>query len=139
MTTLPEFITARLDEREAEATEHQARGDTFIAYDTCAKGDDWLAVAGDYDPARELALVEALRRIVELHEGWPVLMMTEPKMEEPTGDYHELTYRLTQQLQWATEREYRARFGEEPPTAPMLRALAGIWVDHPDYQQEWAL
>jgi hypothetical protein len=37
-----------------------------------------------------------------------------------------------------TEQEYRNRFGDGPPTAPMLRALAAVYSDHPDYRAEWA-
>lgn len=33
--------------------------------------------------------------------------------------------------------EYRAKFGDEPPTTPVLRALAPPYADHPDYRDEW--
>jgi hypothetical protein len=90
-----------------------------------------------HDPARVLAECEAKRRIVEWHENWPVLVRTEPKMETDPADIRGYTMRMTQQIQWQTEREYFRRFGEAPPSGPILRLLAAVYADHPDYREEW--
>lgn len=91
-----------------------------------------------HDPARVLAECEAHRRIVELHEAWPVLVQRQPKFETvDTSDPGQFAMRASQQIMWATEQEYRAKFGDEPPTAPMIAALAAIYADHPDYREEW--
>jgi hypothetical protein len=64
------------------------------------------------DPARVLAQVEAMRRIVALHSGRaPACGWT----QGGTG-----------------------RHDEEPPCAT-LRALASIWAGHPDWNPEWAV
>lgn len=68
------------------------------------------------DPARVLAECEAKRRIVELHYSWS--MDAERYPEPPFGPI------LATQAHTATT---------------ILRSLAAIWADHPDYQQEWAL
>lgn len=91
-----------------------------------------------HDPAHVLAECEAKRRIVELHKAWPVLVERPPTMEAvDSGDPTRLAYRMSRQIQWQTEQEYRERFGHEPPTAPILRALALPYADHPDYREEW--
>ena len=90
-----------------------------------------------HDPARVLAECEAKRRIVELHELWPVLVERQPTFEPIAGDLQSLTFRASQQIAWLTEQEYRSKFGDEPPTAPMLAALATVYADHPDYDESW--
>ena len=120
--TITEFILARVDQDEGDA----------IAYwqDDGDGPGTWLGwVKAD---------CEAKRRIVELHQSWPVLADRPPTFEEvDSSDPTQLTMRMTRQIAWMTEQEYRARFGDEPPTAPMLRTLAAIWADHPDYRDEW--
>jgi hypothetical protein len=94
-------------------------------------------VAG-WQPARVLAECEAKRRIVEWHQNWPVMVETQPTIEPvESADPTQFAYRASQQLAWMTEREYRARFGTEPPTSPILRLLAMPYADHPDYLPEW--
>lgn len=91
-----------------------------------------------HDPARVLAECEAKRRIVELHKSWPVLVQRQPSFEQvDSTDVNSMVFRASQQIAWATEQEYRAKFGDEPPTAPMLRALASVYADHPDYNPDW--
>lgn len=91
-----------------------------------------------WNPARVLAECEAKRRIVELHESWPVLVQQQPTFEPiDDADPSRLTIRASQQLAWLTEQEYRDRFGDEPPTAPMIRVLALMYADHPDWREEW--
>lgn len=89
-----------------------------------------------WDPARVLAECDAKRRIIELHASWPVLVETPPELTQSDSPT-EMTFRLTQQIAWTTQDEYRKRFGNEPPTAPMIRTLALPYADHPDYRQEW--
>lgn len=93
-----------------------------------------------HDPASVLAECEAKRRIVELHESWPVLVERQPTFETIEGDDPtRLAFRATREIAWLTEQEYRTRFGDEPPTAPMIRVLAAIWADHADYDPAWVI
>ncbi len=83
--------------------------------------------------------VEAKRAIVQWHESWPVLVERPPTFEDIEGaDPHAFAMRASQQIAWLTTQEYRARFGDEPPSGPILLHLAAIYSDHPDYRQEWA-
>jgi hypothetical protein len=88
-----------------------------------------------HDPARVLADVEAKRRILELHESWPVLVEQPPVMKFAEG-VENLAVSMSQQMAWLTTKEYRARFGDEPPTSAILRALALSYAGHPDYRKE---
>ena len=159
--TITEFLNARLDEERAEALHWDGDGRARIAsmwtggdpgYVILANdhGDDvWIGADGDvvedvrqvrviYDPARVLAEVEAKRRIVALHEQWPVLVEGPPEVEmgDPT-DLGSMAARMAQRVAWLTTQEYRKRFGDEPPTSPMLAALAEVYADHPDYDEAW--
>ena len=86
-------------------------------------------------PERALAELAAKRAIVALHESWPVLVEGKPELEASSDA--DMTMRVSQQMAWLTNQEYRKRFGDEPPTAPMLGALAQVYADHPDYREEW--
>jgi hypothetical protein len=129
--TVTEFVSARLDEDEAAA-----RADL----DSDAWGNpysDGTGIEFTFTAEHVLAQCAAMRKIVELHASWPVLAETTPEFEDDASDPMSLTFRITRQIAWVTEQEYRNRFGEEPPTAPMLRALASIWSDHPAWCEEW--
>lgn len=93
-----------------------------------------------HDPARVLAECEAKRRIVEWHRSWPVLVQTEPTFDCTDGpDLTSLSFTMSQRIAWLTQEEYRARFGEEPPSAPILLMLAQPYADHPDFDPEWKM
>ncbi|WP_310962133.1 DUF6221 family protein [Nocardioides terrisoli] len=136
--TITEFLLARIAERESVARDmqHQARvGRPFFRTDLLAGG---TGIRELIDPARVMADCEAKRRIVELHKNWPVLIDQPVKLEPiVSSDPTQFAFRASQQIAWATEQEYRAKFGDEPPTAPMLAALAAVYADHPDYREEW--
>lgn len=121
--TLVEFLEARIAEDEAMAR------DVRYVWPT-----DFEVTL---NPVRVLAECEVKRRIIECHKSWPVLIETPPEMEIDDTSIDRVVYRMTQRLAWATEDEYRKRFGTEPPTAPVLAALALPYADHPDYRDEW--
>lgn len=100
--------------------------------------DDAVFIA-HHDPARVLAECAAKRAILEQHKDWPVLVERKPDFSEDASDVQNMTYRVSQEIAWLTEREYVKRFGVEAPTTNMILALAAVYKDHPDYQQEWAL
>lgn len=88
------------------------------------------------------AQVQAMLGILEWHQNWPVLVETPPKFEPNMFDdfdagLNSYTMKVSQQIGWLTQQEYRKRFGSEPPTAPVVALLAAIWADHPDYDLEW--
>lgn len=89
-------------------------------------------------PGRVLAECAAKRAVVEKHQQWPVLVECEPsEIERVEAGLNDFTYRVTREIAWMTTREYIKRFGTEPPTAPMVAALATVYATHPDYRQEW--
>lgn len=132
---ITEFLLARIAEDE-EAARHGIAGDLdHLPYITCQCGRRTY-LGGN--ARRMLAECQAKRAIIECHKNWPVLIQTPPRMEpvNPT-DPTTLTYRATQEIQWATQQQYIDRFGTEPPTAPMLEQLAAVYADHPDYNPAW--
>jgi len=91
-----------------------------------------------WDPARVLAECQAKRAIIRLHQSWPVLVEQSPKFEQG-DDLSTVTMRLTRQIAWLTQQEYRERFGYEPPTTPILRAMAAVYADRDGYDPAWAV
>jgi hypothetical protein len=88
-----------------------------------------------HDPARVLAEVAAKRAILDLHESWPVLVETE---FSTTEDADRMTLQMSKRIAWLTNQEYRARFGDEPPTSPIIRAMAQPYAGRPGWREEWA-
>jgi hypothetical protein len=121
--TIVEFLEACIAEDEARAR-----------YPYLASSPDPL-----FSPARVLAECAAKRAIIKQHEEWPVLVERAPSGDFDANDTQSMTYRMTREIAWLTEREYVKRFGVEPPTTPVLRALAAVYSSHPDYDEEWAL
>lgn len=155
MPSIIEFLEARITEDEAIARasavpewsiDHSQEPAWVTGLYIHAMDSTWDACidvadaehAVRHDPARVLAECEAKRAIIKQHKDWPVLVQTPPVFEDARRDLQTMTYSVTQKLAWLTEAEYVTRFGTEPPTAPMVRTLAAIYKDHPDYQQEWA-
>lgn len=91
-----------------------------------------------HDPARVLAQCQRDRRIIELHDQWPVLVETPPTLEpvDPT-DINSMAIRVTQQIAWQTEQQYRERFGTEPPTSQIIAAMLEVYADRDDFPEEW--
>ena len=104
-----EFLRARLDEDERIAREAApGRRLTYTAEPKVYEippDTPLLRHQVNYDPARVLREVEALRRIVDEHH--PV---------DPC-DAHDASFRSI--------------------SCDTLRALAAIWADHEDFQEEW--
>ena len=133
--TITEFLLARIAERHAAAQ----RADWAMQGRWYTDADDEVdEFVRRMSPASVIAECEAMRRIVELHQTWPVLVQTEPLIERADiDDPDKFAYRAVQRLQWMTQQEYRTKFGDEPPTAPIIAELAAIDADHPDYRDEW--
>lgn len=142
--TIAEFLMARYDEDEAVARDtlanalapwDQARQ---ILYRAGWHSERAEAHIERWHPARVLADIAAKRAIVALHESWPVLVEGKPEFEA-SSDVAEMVMRVTRQIAWLTNQEYRKRFGDEPPTAPMLRALAQPYIEHADFDPAWTM
>ena len=135
--TITDFILARVAEDEAVA-EQVSNWDSHLAHELDGFSANAQRFARHVTPARVLAQCKATRAIVELHRDWPVLVETPPTFDPvDSTDISSMAFRATRQIIWQTEQEYRARFGDEPPTAPMTRALAAIWAGHEDYREIW--
>ena len=129
---ITEFLEARIadDEELANAAlvgmhgKHETAWD-YAGYilsserDSTPKQDEFLTT---WWPARVLAECAAKRAIVAEHG----------RDDDSSADYCE-----TCAVWWKCE------LGEGPPPVawpcPTLRALAAVYADHPDYQQEWAV
>lgn len=154
-----EFLRARLDEDEAAASRvgpvayyryedppgkrtATTRRGTFEFKDagsmSHAESDLWEH-AIRHTPQRVLREVEAKRAILDLHANWPVLVEGPTQIETANSDsINEFAMHASRRFAWTTEREYTRKFGTQPPTAPMVKALAAVYSDHPDYDPEWA-
>lgn len=129
MTTITEFLLARIAEDEAVAREADGRA-WWIA-----DGDEWGSNVHDeatgkvvadqisdrhaahivrHDPARVLAECEAKRRVIEY--SW--------------GD------RLSIEGEWGSGRS-REEMDAKDDVPDVVRALAAIYAEHPDYREEW--
>lgn len=134
--SIVEFLKARITEDEAvlAATPNAAQQSDDFDY---GGTDDYLRFTMGY--GRALVECKAKRAIIKQHEDWPVLVEQEPEfglLNVTDGSY--FAYSMSRKIAWLTEREYVYRFGSEPPTAPMIRTLAAVYSDHPDYQEDWA-
>lgn len=138
MSDLTGFLLQRIAEDEARAMWTAAELNANRIGPSMAFMPPDELPRGAWGRMRVLAECEAKRRIVEQHKAWPVLVETPPTFEQVgSGDLNSVTFRASQQMMWLTEQEYRTRFGSEPPTAPMIRTLAAVYADHPDYREEW--
>lgn len=155
MTTLTDFLLARIaeDEAGARAAQHQdqptwradlhsrdAMGRKFSVIGSSGqfRSSDAVEHVVRFQPSRVLAECEAKRRIIDLHQDWPVLVDVPETTELIDGGLDTMTYRISRQMGWLTTREYVARFGTEPPTTPILLTLAQVYADHPDYDPAWS-
>jgi hypothetical protein len=123
---------------EDERLAHDDHEPSLIDYDSHGYHPDGYEPEIIYSSARVLAECATKRAIIEWHKNWPVLVETPPTFE-PTAldDPQSTTLRMTKQIAWLTQQQYRERFGDEPPTAPILRHLAAPYADRPGYQEEW--
>lgn len=87
---------------------------------------------------QQLADVEAKQKILDLHEQWPLLLETPPAMEmQPHMPGEQWVAHFTQQIDWVTTQQYRRRFGDDPPTGPIVRALLQPYAWRDDFDPAW--
>lgn len=154
-----EFLLARIADDEASARRYRLRPgftiqifsnhDGFYGHVYFGNRDlgrfTWEQIRDQYqeeaEPDRQmLAKCEAMRKIIALHESWPVLVEQIPEIDFADGESTTLdrvVYQLSQQIAWMTTQEYRRRFGTDPPASPILRALATAYAGHEDYDEAW--
>lgn len=149
MTTLTDFLLARIAEDEVAARAALGEGAYPHFGDTAAEETLEIALSegasrlgpGHFErhhPARVLRECEAKRQVIAFHRSWPVFTETRPELLVEEDDLGKTMARMRQQMEWHTQDEYRAKFGDEPPTTPMLAALAAVYSDHPDFDPTWA-
>lgn len=125
--TIVEFIEARVAEIEHNVSKHHY----------------FIEVSGQFHTiAREmLAVCQGYRDILELHNNWVVALETpityETDLTPNPLSIDSYLMKASREVMFLTEQQYRLRFNKVPPTAPMIRAVARIWKDHADYQEEW--
>lgn len=88
-----------------------------------------------------VALHTQLRMVLDFHKQWPVLVQKPAQFDMTSDgvDTNTMTYRFVQEMHWLTQQAYVERFGEDPPTAPLLRQMVQAYTYHPDFQEEWLL
>jgi hypothetical protein len=119
--TIEEFLSARID----DAMEHFKK-----------TTNDSLALISYSN------MVANMRYAIEWHKNFPVLVTSPPQfdiVEKGVEGIPELAYRMSQEIEWQTQEEYRKKFGAEPPTAPLLLAWVQQFAYHADFQEEWLL
>lgn len=93
---------------------------------------------------RTLAEIKLKRKIIAFHQAWPVLVEERPKFKriERESDLENITNAIVMEMQtkyqWMLAEDYRKIFGEEPPSAPILKEMGKLYSDHPDYNPEWS-
>lgn len=91
-----------------------------------------------WHPAHVLADIASKRKILELHESWPVLIRRpEPEVVLSTDGLGQVFASVSERMEWITNQEYRKRFGDEPPTSPIILALLQPYAEHPDFEERW--
>lgn len=84
-----------------------------------------------------------MTELINWHEVWPILVEGPMEFSNSefdllsTPDIESITYRVSRQMAWLTQAEYRRKFGIEPPAAPLLKRMAMYYTNHPDYNEEW--
>lgn len=85
---------------------------------------------------QQLADIEAKMKILGLHEQWPIMTETPPIIElHQDGQVWART--VTQAIDWLTTQSYYDRFGEDPPTGPIIRALLQPYAWRDDFDPAW--
>lgn len=116
MTTLTEFLLARIAEDEAVARAATPVGESRTFYATFGAGsDDWGCYYFNVLPTRILAECAAKRAVVDACRQ-PASCLLDDDPDDP-GEWN----------------------GEVHLAAATLRALAAVYADHPDYRAEWAV
>lgn len=89
----------------------------------------------------DIRTAEALLKIVAWHKNWPTVIEKPAEFTNTwrLGDPNTMVMVMAQQMDFITHERYRELFGEEPPTAPILKILASIWSVHKDFQEEWLM
>lgn len=134
-----EFLKARLDELESEFIGHvfdytdYSSGTSMCRHSSHVSG--WASTCSRATMSKwVLAEIAAQRKIIEINEGWPVLVESQPEFN---FDIDTMAMSMSQQLAWFTNQKYRETFGMEPPTTPVIRALIQPFSSHADFQEDW--
>ena len=113
---IAQFLEARIDEDEAQLASTPTAAQQLDDFDYGGT-DDYLRFTIGY--GRAVAECAAKRAIIS-------------QAEEATGD------RGTVIAEHCGSDAERAQSWAEDPGELILKALASVYSDHPDYQQEWA-
>jgi hypothetical protein len=83
----------------------------------------------------------SMLEIVKVHDAiWPILTQEPPELQkvETVSDFHTVAYQMRQNIEWHTRDSYVKRFGQDPPTNPIVLSLARIWKTHDNFQPAWS-
>jgi len=134
-----EYLRARYAEEEADARAvPQYNGDELWVLDPQYDHYDHSRVLW-ISPAHVLADLAAKRKILDLHDSWPVLLeriQPEPVQLLPGES---LAPNLVAWIEWITTQKYREQFGDDPPTSSIVRALLQPYAGRADFDRLWSL
>lgn len=118
MTTLTGFLLARVSDDENRAQRF---------WDEWSREGGVIDVSRYVGPTQTLAECEAKRRIVEQHveNASRVAAYRSPRWLDGMNDSDIMNWRKAEAVCAATD--------------SVVRALASVYADHPDYQAEWAI
>lgn len=127
-----EYLRARYDEEEAYALASIAGELDKLPTIQCHCGR--RIHLGARGPA--LADLAAKRKILDQHEQWPVYVERPPVLDV-APNREDWVVHVTQSIDWVSTQQYRYRFGAEPPTSPIIRALLQPYADREDFPPMW--
>lgn len=128
MSPLAEFLRARLDEDEQTAT--AATSATFGEDPTWTSKDDGTG-------KQTHGYVMADHTAICGHDGDDVLLPAADHIAR--HDPARVQREVEAKRQIMDQFEYDAEMGYSDQAGLVLRMLASVYSDHPDYQQEWAI
>ena len=82
---------------------------------------------------REAAELAFKRKVLELAKLWPIYNIKEFDPRTPDA----ITLVMTSRHEWMLRESYIKQFGKEPPLTPLVKMMAEIYSDHPDFDPEW--
>jgi hypothetical protein len=128
------YLRARYEEEAETCRRTQASDLDYLPTLQCRCGRRIYIGPGE----QQCAEVIAKMKILDFHEQWPVLLETPATVEmQPHVPGEQWAAHLSMQVGWVTTQQYRARFGDEPPTSPIIRALLQVYAYRHDFDPAW--
>lgn len=86
---------------------------------------------------REKKEVAFKQTILFCHEKWPILVESLPEIDIKSDNIDSFVVEASKRLHIMTQNEYVKKFGDVPPTAPIIDAMLELYSDYPGFNPEW--